>query len=557
MKRKLSKMVCLLAAASLLSSGCGAKQEEAAPAEPQTQTQEDNTASEAEPEEEVKEEAAHTIATYNDPNGWSLQYYEDCFEINQQDNVVSFVYTGDSAGTNMLTVTYDISSTDPETIVDGLISDWGEKAVKSEGTFPSDENVPIFRASLPVDESGSGMYMEAIVRSYMEGCLIFELTGHNSGDDELDMGVSDMMAMLIDSVTFTDDSFEAADTAAPINIDGCDTFTQIVDKLEAGKGYTNARIGTEDALLVSSGTYDNGDGVQAAIDAEIFVYLEGAPVSAGSVACGGTAYPLAVKDDMLFVCSGHEIRKYVLSGPDLMAEEGAMEEFDTDGNANYSCFSSDNSEGNDLSQDDCKKRFEELFDEYSKASVLNFATVGGTQAAGSLPAYEYPGPELFYSVLYKYLTDNLGSNYPAGDVCIPCVSISDMDESDKSDIKVYGDFEVYTYNANEDTLECTAGGSHPGVIHVKNTDDGYEVISMEEVADGSDFDESAKKIFGDKYDSFMKIYGNSDEREKTRAQIIANYVAANNLSIKAYKDYGWDPVTLPEENIDSFYSQLD
>ncbi len=45
--------------------------------------------------------------------------------------------------------------------------------------------------------------------------------------------------------------------------------------------------------------------------------------------------------------------------------------------------------------------------------------------------------------------------------------------------------------------------------------------------------------------------------EKTRAQIVANYVAANNLSVTAIQDYGWDPQTLPEENIDSFYSTLD
>ena len=79
---------------------------------------------------------------------------------------------------------------------------------------------------------------------------------------------------------------------------------------------------------------------------------------------------------------------------------------------------------------------------------------------------------------------------------------------------------------------------------------------MEVCEDGSDFDPSAKKIFGDKYDAFMKMYSDSEAKEVTRAQIIANYVAANNLDITEYKDYGWDPVKLPEENIDTFYSDL-
>jgi hypothetical protein len=76
------------------------------------------------------------------------------------------------------------------------------------------------------------------------------------------------------------------------------------------------------------------------------------------------------------------------------------------------------------------------------------------------------------------------------------------------------------------------------------------------VADGSDYTPSAKKIFGDHYDDFVKLNSDQEKREEIRAQIIANYVAANNLNITCYKDYGWDPVTLPEENIDNFYSKL-
>ncbi len=46
--------------------------------------------------------------------------------------------------------------------------------------------------------------MTAIARDYMDGYLLFELTGHNSGDEELDMAVSDYMAAIIDSLTFTE-----------------------------------------------------------------------------------------------------------------------------------------------------------------------------------------------------------------------------------------------------------------------------------------------------------------------------------------------------------------
>ena len=106
-------------------------------------------------------------------------------------------------------------------------------------------------------------------------------------------------------------------------------------------------------------------------------------------------------------------------------------------------------------------------------------------------------------------------------------------------------------------LRAVTGSEQFWCIHFKSTDAGYEVTSMDIVEDGSGYTDSAKKIFGKYYDAFAKDGQDEKKREEIRAQIIANYVAANNLNITAYQDYGWDPVPLPEENIDSFYSQLD
>lgn len=69
------------------------------------------------------------------------------------------------------------------------------------------------------------------------------------------------------------------------------------------------------------------------------------------------------------------------------------------------------------------------------------------------------------------------------------------------------------------------------------------------------FDESEEAR--DYYEDFMKAEVDEEARKKDRAQIIANFVAANDLDISQYKDFGWDPVTLPKENIDCFYSILD
>lgn len=350
---------------------------------------------------------------------------------------------------------------------------------------------------------------------------------------------------------------ETEETAPDIDIEGCDTFTQIIDKkLSDGMGYANEKVGDTDVFFVSSGTYDNLDGNMAAIDAALFVYNDDGPYEIGKVVCGGTAYPLAIQDGKLFVSSGHWISTYTIKDNELVMTERASVEFDTDGNETYSL------ETVDGVIDDAAKaesRFNELFEEYEKATVIGFSTVGGdeTSSEAVLPAYEYPGPELFYSVVYKYMIDELGAHYEPSDVGIPCPVIIAEDDSNKEDILLYGNFWYFNYKLNGDTLENTSGGSYPGVMHVKSTDAGYEVTGMDITEDGSGFTESAKKIFGKYYDTFMKDGEDDKLLEKTRAQIIANYVAANNLSITAYQDYGWDPVTLPEENIDSFYSKLD
>ena len=354
------------------------------------------------------------------------------------------------------------------------------------------------------------------------------------------------------------DVFVAPEQKASIDISGCDTFTQIVDKLENGKGYANARIGDEDVLLVSSGTYEWEPGVDAAIDADIFIYKDGAPTYLATVSAGGTAYPLSIKDGNIYVGGNHFMSKYLIDTGNLIELEEAYVVYDSDGNDTY-YYKTCNAQFEDYDPATAKSRFEELFAEQEGAEIISFQPVGGSDASasGSIPAYEYPGPESFYFALYKYMTDELGKDYEPSQVCIPCPVIVAEDDTDKSDIRVYGDFSIYNYDLKDGILQNTSGGSYPGCMHLKMTDEGYEVTSMDVVADGSDFDESAKKIFGDHYDEFMKVNSDDKLREETRAQIIANYVAANNLDITAYQDFGWDPVTLPEENIDSFYSQLD
>jgi hypothetical protein len=138
------------------------------------------------------------------PNGWSCKYNSTLFEVTQQDGNVFFVYTGESAGTNMITVTYDIEHKSGEEAIKALGESWGDKTSYSEITFPGTEDVKGYYASLFPEEGaeGSGLYSEAFGRDYMDGALIFEVTGHRSGDEALDMAVSDSIAMIFDTISF-------------------------------------------------------------------------------------------------------------------------------------------------------------------------------------------------------------------------------------------------------------------------------------------------------------------------------------------------------------------
>ncbi len=169
----------------------------------------------------------------------------------------------------------------------------------------------------------------------------------------------------------------ADETAPSIDISGCDTFTQIVDgKLSEGMGYANEKIGEEDVLLVSSATYDNLDGNMAAIDATVFMYKNGAPYEVGKVCCGGTAYPLAVKDGALYTASNHWICKYTLENDKLVITNKGAVVYNENGEGTYYYEASDGTEISPYDTVKTQEMFDNMFGEMADATIVNFSTVG-------------------------------------------------------------------------------------------------------------------------------------------------------------------------------------
>ena len=145
----------------------------------------------------------------------------------------------------------------------------------------------------------------------------------------------------------------------------------------------------------------------------------------------------------------------------------------------------------------------------------------------------------YFPAIDRYLVEEIGRYYAQGEHCVPLRNIVAVDESHAEDILVWGDFWVFNYNQEGDTLKCISGGSHPGLMHMRQTEKGYEVTAFDRVADGSDFLPSAKKIFGDRYDAFQTMYSDDVAREKLRSEGLAAHARQKGLAVTLYQDYGW------------------
>lgn len=154
--------------------------------------------------------------------------------------------------------------------------------------------------------------------------------------------------------------------------------------------------------------------------------------------------------------------------------------------------------------------------------------------------------ELCDRAVEDYLVNVIGKNYAEAEYCIPCPMIISTDDGNKDDVLVWGDFWVFNYNQSGDTLKTVSGGNHPGLMHLKKTGNGFEVTSFDAVEDGAGNEESARKIFGDKFDAFWELNSHQEKREDIRLHFIADYVKKHNLSVKLVQDYGWPAVALPE-----------
>ncbi len=186
------------------------------------------------------------------------------------------------------------------------------------------------------------------------------------------------------------------------------------------------------------------------------------------------------------------------------------------------------------------------------AGLVTFSALTMLEACGNKPSAN-PKAEIdetnketnYFPAIDRYLVNEFGKQYAKGEHCVPIHSIVTVDERNGEDILVWGDFWVFNYNQVGDTLKCVSGGSHPGLMHIRQTEKGFEVTGFDQVEDGSNNLPSAKRIFGDKYDAFHAINSDAEAREKLRAEGLGAYAMKHNLGATMYQDDGWPAKKLP------------
>ena len=387
-------MAGIMTVALTACGGSKPAQEETAPAETTETTQEAETTQIANPWRDCTEEEAYAFTPngFSAPEGatnvqWSIMDNDPSeyalgplvqmkFDLDDMTFTAREQATSGEEVTDISGMHYDWTVTD-----DATLANWagGQMPAKISAYVGDSESAQLCKwfdietgYSYSVGVSAKdldGFDIQAIAEQIYDPA---KQVGANIPDDEMDATSINAAENSIPAIKSMTDA-----NVASIDITGCDTFTNIIDKkLEKGMGYANVTLDGIDVLLVCSMAYDNLDGNMAAIDAVVFGYdKNGVPFEIGKVCSGGTAYPLTVADGKLFTGSNHWICKYALTDDKLMIMEDSSVVYDEAGNGTYFYESEDAGNYENFDPADAEKIHQQLYDEMSKGEIINFSVV--------------------------------------------------------------------------------------------------------------------------------------------------------------------------------------
>ena len=198
MKKSLRSIIAVLIALTMMLAFAACNNKNAADTEKTTKATESD---------QFETATDNDAMEYVSPDGWRVTYDAKTMESMEiDDHAAQFTYIGESAGTNSVEIRY-LKDKQPEEVLYDLTSTWTndqDDIERSEGIFPGTTDKWGFWRELPADEDGSRLGQTAIAGEYNGGVLLFTITSHTSGKDEIDIPVSDAISELINGIQYKD-----------------------------------------------------------------------------------------------------------------------------------------------------------------------------------------------------------------------------------------------------------------------------------------------------------------------------------------------------------------
>ena len=164
--------------------------------------------------------------------------------------------------------------------------------------------------------------------------------------------------------------------------------------------------------------------------------------------------------------------------------------------------------------------------------------------------FTYTGDNEYLKVICDEMVNRAKDFYASEEeniVNVPAPLVVKTDDSDKNDIKVWGDFWSYGYAPDGSIFVMKNGGSYPGCYHLKEEDGNVSFVRFDVAEDGARNWDSLVEICEGDENLAKEIYAIPDkDNDKTRAEFIKMYARDNGLNISGYKDFGWPVVLFPE-----------
>jgi RNA polymerase sigma factor (sigma-70 family) len=181
--------------------------------------------------------------------------------------------------------------------------------------------------------------------------------------------------------------------------------------------------------------------------------------------------------------------------------------------------------------------------------ALDVDTQETEQIEQTLPKFVYTGEDKAIQAICEYLAETEEEEDDENSVWIPSFVIF-KEAKAKGEYLVFGNFWSDSYKLTGNILESTSGGEMPACFHLIKDGEGYQVASVEQAGDGTNYAKDIKnftKGYWGLYRKYMDYEAIQEARDKAQKEYLQMYVRDNQLDVKYFKEFGWDPVEIFEE----------